>query len=91
MPETVSNGGFSNEKYPFEVLSIAQNEFDTIIDGGGYSVGARQWLLNQAGKNRLIHVFSQGDFSRFASPGPSESTPGVAQRNGCAMALRPGG
>ena len=63
--------GSVEEKYPFEVLSISMNEFDTIVvmDGGGYSPGARQWLLNQAGKNRLRHVFNQGEFSRFASQG----------------------
>lgn len=66
-----SSGGSVDEKYPFEVLSIAQGEFDTIIvlDGGGYTPGARQWLINQAGKNRLLHVFDQGGFARFASQG----------------------
>ena len=45
-----ASGGSVEEKYPFEVLSIAQNQFDTIIilDGGGYSSGARQWLINQS-------------------------------------------
>ena len=33
------------------------------------SNGARQWLINQAGTNRLLHVFDQGEFSRFASRG----------------------
>ena len=63
--------GSVEEKYPYEVLSIAQNEFDTIIvlDGGGYTAGAKQWLVNQAGKNRLLQVFDQGEFSRFASRG----------------------
>ena len=63
--------GSVEEKYAFEVLSIAQNEFDTIIilDGGGYSDGAKQWLVNQAGKNRLLHVFTQGEFARFVSRG----------------------
>lgn len=66
-----SSGGSVHEKYPFEVLSIQQGEFDTIIllDGGGYHKGAKQWLLNQAGKNRLKHVFDMGEFSRFASQG----------------------
>ena len=66
-----SSGGSVDQKYPFEVLSIQQNEVDTIIllDGGGYSPGTRQWLLNQAGKNRLKHVMDQGEFSRFASRG----------------------
>lgn len=66
-----ASSGSVEEKYPFEVLSIQQNEFDTIIvlDGGGYSDGAKQWLLNQAGKTKLLQVFSQGDFQRFASRG----------------------
>ena len=66
-----ASGGSVDEKYPFEVLSIQQDEYDTIIllDGGGYSAGAKQWLINQAGKNRLKHVFDQGAFSRFASQG----------------------
>ena len=66
-----SSGGSVDEKYPFEVLSIAQNEFNTIIilDGGGYSDGAQQWLLNQSGKNRLLQVFDSGDFARFAGHG----------------------
>ena len=63
--------GSVEEKYPYEVLSIQQNQYDTIIvlDGGGYSAGARQWLLNQAGKNRLKHVFDRDEFDRFASQG----------------------
>ncbi len=63
--------GSVEEKCPYEVLNIQQNRYDTIVllDGGGYSAGARQWLLNQAGKNRLKHVFDQGEFSRFASRG----------------------
>ena len=63
--------GSVEEKYAYEVMSIAQNEFDTIIvlDGGGYTDAAKQWLLNQSGKNRLLHVLDQGEFSRFASRG----------------------
>ena len=63
--------GSVEEKYPYEVLNIQQNHFDTIIvlDGEGYSAGAKQWLLNQAGKNRLKHVFNMGEFTRFASRG----------------------
>lgn len=66
-----SSSGSVEEKYPYEVESIAQGEYDTIIilDGGGYTLGARQWLVNQAGKNKLKHVFDQGEFSRFASKG----------------------
>lgn len=63
--------GSVEEKYPFEVLSIHLNEFDTIIvlDGGGYSKGAEFWLKQQAGKNKVLHVFSLGEVSRFHSQG----------------------
>lgn len=63
--------GSVEEKYPFEVLSIQLNEFDTIIvlDGGGYTKGASTWLNSQAGKNKLRHVFTQGDLQRFFSQG----------------------
>ena len=63
--------GSVEEKYPFEVLSIQLNNFNTIIiiDGGGYSQGALQWLKSQAGKNKLLYVLNQGDFARFASRG----------------------
>ena len=63
--------GSVEEKYPFEVLSIAINEFDTIIilDGDGYTAGAKQWLEGQAGKGRLRHVLKFSDFTRFASQG----------------------
>ncbi|MDE2816318.1 MAG: hypothetical protein OXM03_12585 [Chloroflexota bacterium] len=66
-----ASGGSVDEKYPFEVLCINAGEFDTIIvlDGGGYSVGAEQWLRSQAGRNRLKHVFNQGEFQRFTSRG----------------------
>lgn len=66
-----SSSGSVEEKYPYEVESIAHGDFDTIIilDGGGYSTGARQWLVDQAGHRKLNHVFDQGEFSRFASKG----------------------
>ena len=63
--------GSVEEKFPFEVQSITQGEFETVIilDGGGYSTGAEQWLRSQAGRNRLRHVFSQREFEQFASRG----------------------
>lgn len=63
--------GTVDEKFPFEVLSIQLNEFPTIIvlDGGGYRPGAEQWLRGQAGKNKLLHVHSLGQISRFHSQG----------------------
>ena len=64
-----ASAGSVGQKFPFEVLSIQQDEYDTIIllDGSGYAPGAKQWLVNQAGKNRLKHVFNQGQFARFAN------------------------
>ena len=63
--------GSVEEKYPFEVLSINLGEYPTIIvlDGGGYSRGAEFWLKQQAGKNKLLHVLSLGEVSRFHSQG----------------------
>lgn len=66
-----ASSGSVEEKYPFEVLSINLDGIPAIIvlDGGGYSDGAATWLRGQAGKNRLLHVFSLGDFQRFVSQG----------------------
>ncbi len=64
-------GGSVEEKYPFEVLNIQQGGYPTIVllDGGGYTKGAEQWLRGQAGKNLLKHVFNQGEFQRFVARG----------------------
>lgn len=66
-----ASSGSVEEKYPFEVLSTNLNPYPTIIllDGGGYSAGAAQWLRLQAGQNSLRHVYSQGDFQRFVARG----------------------
>lgn len=57
--------GSVDEKYPFEVLSIQKNKYDTIIvlDGGGYAEGAERWLRAQAGKKRLKYVVSRDEFA----------------------------
>ena len=46
-----SVGGSVEEKYPFEALFVAGGGFDTVIvlDGGGYSEGARNWLTGRVG------------------------------------------
>lgn len=66
-----ASSGSVEEKYPFEVLNIQKDEYPTIIvlDGGGYSKGSENWLKGQAGKNRLLHVFSFGELQKFASKG----------------------
>ena len=64
-----TKNGTTYQKHPFQVQSIAQNEFDTImvLDGGGYHVSAKQWLINQSGKNCLVDVLSKDEFARFAA------------------------
>ncbi len=66
-----ASSGSVEEKYPFEALSIQQGEYPAVIllDGGGYSKGAEQWLKSQAGRGQLRHVFNQGEFQRFVSRG----------------------
>lgn len=66
-----SSRGSVDEKYPFEVLSTQESGYNTIIvlDGGGYSAGAERWLHQQAGKGTLLHIFNQGEISRFHSKG----------------------
>ena len=59
------------QRRPYEVENIAHAKFPTIIvlDGGGYSEGARQWLIAQRGKRNLVDVCSQGDISRMQTQG----------------------
>ena len=66
-----SSSGSIEEKFPFLVMSIQLNEYPAIIllDGGGYSKKSKQWLLGQAGKNQLKHVFDLGEFQRYVSKG----------------------
>ena len=66
-----SSRGSVEEKYPFEVLNIEQSAYDTIIilDGGGYSPGAKEWLSNKSNKNKLLHVFNKAEFFQFANSG----------------------
>lgn len=66
-----SSSGSVEEKYAFEVLNIQRGHYETIIilDGGGYSDGAKQWLYNQTGDNNLLHVFNQGEFLRYIARG----------------------
>lgn len=65
------SSGTTEEKFPFEVKSIAINQIPAIVvlDGGGYSPNAKQWLLNQAGKNNLLHVFSLQEMTKFVTQG----------------------
>ncbi|WP_097355569.1 PD-(D/E)XK nuclease superfamily protein [Candidatus Enterovibrio escicola] len=66
-----ASSGSVYEKYPFLVLNIQNNNINTIIvlDGGGYTKGASNWLHGQAGKTYLKYVFNQGAFQKFVSKG----------------------
>lgn len=63
-----SSSGSVEEKFPFEVECIRHGEHQTIIvlDGGGYSAGAKNWLLGQRG-GKLEDVCDQGEFARLQS------------------------
>ena len=65
------SSGSVEEKYPFEVQNIRESGYDTIIllDGGGYSGGAKRWFYSQAGHDHLLHVFDQEEFLRFIARG----------------------
>ena len=59
--------GTVEEKLPFQVLSINNQGFDTIVvlDGNGYSKGAKEWIVKQAGKDRVLGVLSAGEFQKW--------------------------
>ena len=65
------SGGSVEAKFPFNVLTIKMNDFDTIIvlDGGGYTDGAEYWLRQQVGKDKLKHVFTQEQLEKFQNQG----------------------
>ena len=66
-----ASSGSVDAKYPFEVLSIQQNEYPTIIvaDGGGASNASIMWLRGQQGKNQLKHVCTLSQFQQFNARG----------------------
>ena len=63
--------GTTEQKYLFEIECIAQSSYNTIIvlDGGGYSDGARQWLLTQRGKRRLVDVCNMAEITQMHTQG----------------------
>ena len=66
-----TSAGSVEEKYLFEIECIAQGAFETIIvlEGEGYRNGARQWLLAQRGKRKLIDVCNMGEITRMHTQG----------------------
>ena len=66
-----SGGGSVDQKYPYFVSSANINPQPAIfvVDGDGYSPLSGQWLKDQAGTGKILHVMNQGEFARFASQG----------------------
>lgn len=66
-----ASSGSVEEKHPFEVLSIGECGFPSIVvlDGGGYSKGAEAWLKTQAGTSNLVSVMNMGEITRYCSDG----------------------
>lgn len=64
-----ASSGSVEEKYPFEALSVEYNKIPTVIvlDGGGYTQGAKGWLVDYAKKEGtyLKHVLAMGEFQNF--------------------------
>lgn len=62
------SSGSVDEKFPYEVMSIAESPVPYVIvaDGGGASEEAITWLRKQANAPNIIGVFSLGEFGRFA-------------------------
>ena len=65
-----ASGGSVDEKYPFEVECIEQGLYPSVIvlDGGGYSEGAKQWLMSKRG-GKLVDVCDMGEMSRMQAQG----------------------
>ncbi|WP_318387508.1 PD-(D/E)XK nuclease superfamily protein [Microbacterium maritypicum] len=65
-----ASSGSVDEKFPFEALSIDYSEIPALIvlDGGGYSAGAEQWLkqYSQSPNTKLVDVVNLGAFQNFA-------------------------
>ena len=63
--------GSVDEKYPFEIECVAEDAFPAVVvlDGGGYSEGAKTWLLRQRGKRNLVDVFDLGGIMRWQTQG----------------------
>ncbi len=58
-------GWWHEREGPYEIDNIAHAGFPTILvlDGGGYSTGARQWLLAHSRNPNLVDVCSHGHIS----------------------------
>ena len=66
-----ASAGSVDEKYPFLVENIEYGDYPTIVilDGGGYTEAASEWLRSRSGTDKFLYVFNQGEFQRFVSRG----------------------
>ena len=62
-----ASAGSVDEKFPFEVEYIAHNGLPAaiVLDGSGYSIGAKHWLLQQQGKRNLVAVVDKSELVRW--------------------------
>lgn len=66
-----ASAGSVEEKLCFEVNCIDHDDYPAVIvlDGGGYSDGARKWLESQRGKGNLVDVLDLGGLMRWQTQG----------------------
>lgn len=59
--------GSAERKRPFDVLSIQKSDYQTIIiiEGGGFSKGAEEWLRDQQGSHNLLRVLNLRQFQTY--------------------------
>ena len=58
--------GSTDSKFPYDVLSIKEGKYGTIIilDGDKHRAKAKEWLRNHTGRNKLRGVFDYKNFSK---------------------------
>ena len=63
------SSGSVDEKFPYLLLSIQAAAYDTIVvlDGGGCSSGAKEWLCSQAGRGRFKNMLDMMQLQKFAN------------------------
>ena len=79
----------SKRNIPLRCYLYQLNEFPTVIvlESGGYSTGAEQWLKSKARKNKLLHVFNQGGFSALCGSRPIINGMNEAHKKGWKFTL----
>lgn len=63
------NGENVDNEYPFDIASIAEGDYNTIIIVGDNksNVDSKEWLFKQTGKDKLMGVFYWNEFRKSVS------------------------